>query len=91
MPYKDEDGKDQVLTVDEGIRHGTTAEKLAGEVSRARETGYVRDVIETRRANLFRSQPAGERPVLEGDDRGRAGQMPPGLERGKEGLEIELV
>ena len=28
VPYKDEDGKDQVMTQDEGIRPGTTAEKL---------------------------------------------------------------
>ncbi|MBW2312705.1 MAG: thiolase family protein [Deltaproteobacteria bacterium] len=29
-PYVDEDGKDQMLTVDEGIRPGTVKEKLAG-------------------------------------------------------------
>ena len=40
-PYTDEDGNEQVLTVDEGIRHGTTAEKLAGLRPAFKEDGKI--------------------------------------------------
>ncbi|NNL66924.1 MAG: thiolase family protein [Myxococcales bacterium] len=40
-PYTDEDGKEQILTVDEGIRHGTTAEKLAGLRPAFKEDGKI--------------------------------------------------
>ncbi|MDJ0786410.1 MAG: thiolase family protein [Myxococcota bacterium] len=41
VPYTDEDGKDQVMSADEGIRHGTTAEKLAGLRPAFKEDGKI--------------------------------------------------
>ncbi len=41
VKYTDEDGNEQVLTQDEGIRHGTTAEKLAGLRPAFKEDGKI--------------------------------------------------
>ena len=40
-PYVDEDGKEQALAVDEGIRPGTTAKKLAGLRPAFKEDGKI--------------------------------------------------
>ena len=40
-PYVDEDGNEQILTVDEGIRPGTTKEKLAGLRPAFKEDGKI--------------------------------------------------
>jgi len=41
VPFTDDEGKDGVLDVDEGIRHGTTAEKLAGLRPAFKEDGKI--------------------------------------------------
>jgi acetyl-CoA acyltransferase len=41
VPVVDEDGKQSLMDVDEGIRHGTTAEKLAGLKPAFKEDGKI--------------------------------------------------
>ena len=41
VPYTDDDGKEQILDTDEGIRPGTTAEKLAGLRPAFKEDGKI--------------------------------------------------